>query len=97
MTADNNMPTEIICGYKDNISSASNRLTDKQTPIVKIVRAKVRSLSGGATYIALGDEKEQPYRLTAVGSEHDIDWINDLSKVIVSTDTGTGCLEWLGG
>jgi len=91
------MPTKIICGYKDDISIASGRLTDKQTPIVKIVRARVRSLSGGATYIALGDEEEQPYRLTAVGSERDIDWIDDLSKVIVSTDTGTGCLEWLGG
>uniref|UniRef100_A0A6H1ZI03 Uncharacterized protein n=1 Tax=viral metagenome TaxID=1070528 RepID=A0A6H1ZI03_9ZZZZ len=96
MTADNNMPTKIICGYKDDISTAGERLTDKPTPIVKVVTIKVRSMGTGV-YIALGNEEEQPFRLTAVGDHLDIDWIDDLSKVIVITDAGTtGCLEWLG-
>jgi len=97
MTADNNMPTKIICGYKDDISTAGERLTDKPTPIIKVVTVKVRSMGTGS-YIALGNEEEQAWRLIAVGDTHDIDWIDDLSKVIVITDTGnTGSLEWLGG
>lgn len=91
------MPTKIICGYKQDISTAGERLTDKPTPILKVVTVKVRSLGTG-TYIALGDEDEQPWRLTAVGDTHDIDWIDDLRKVVAVTDVGnTGCLEWLGG
>jgi hypothetical protein len=91
------MPIKIICGYKDNISTAGIRLTEKPTPIVKVVTVKVRSMGTG-TYIALGNEDEQAWRLLAVGDSHDIDWIDDLSKVIVITDIGdTGCLEFLGG
>lgn len=97
MTVDNIMPTKIICGFRDNISTAGVRLTDKITPIIKVVNVKVRSFSGGASYVALGDEEEQPYRLTAVGDSIDIDWIDDLSKVVAITDAGTACLEWLGG
>lgn len=97
MTTDDKMPTKIIKGYKDNISTAGVRLTDKITPIIKVVNVKVRSFSGGASYVALGDEEEQPYRLTSVGDSKDIDWIDDLSKVVATTDTGTACLEWLGG
>lgn len=91
------MPTKIIKGYKDNISTAGDRLTSKITPIQKVVVVKVRSLGTG-TYIALGDEEEQPFRLTAVGDSIDVDFIDDLSKVVAITDAGTtSSLEWLGG
>lgn len=91
------MPEKMIVGYKDDISPAGARLTDKPTPITLYVTIKVRTLSGGATYIAIGDENEQAFRLTSVGDSIDVAWINDLSKIIAVTDTGTGCLEWLGG
>lgn len=95
MTADNNMPTKIICGYKSDISTAGERLTDRIEPITRIVTVKVRSLGTGS-YIAIGDEDEQPYRLTGVGESQDI-YIDDVSKIVVITDVGeTGCLEWFG-
>ncbi len=91
------MPVKIIAGYKDNISISGDRLTAGKTPIIKVVTVTVRSLGTGS-YIALGNEDEQPRRLLSVGAFLDIDWIDDLSKVIVSTDAGeTGCLEWIGG
>jgi len=96
MTADNNMPTKIICGYKDDISTAGERLTDKPTPVTKAVNVKVRSLGTGS-YIAIGNEEQIEWRLSAVGDSHKI-YVDDLSKVIVITDVGTtGCLEWFGG
>jgi len=91
------MPTEIIAGYKDDINTSGDRLTKKKTPIIKVVTVTVRSLGTGA-YIAVGDEDEQPRRLLSVGATLDIDWIDDLSKVVVSTDAGsTGAVEWIGG
>lgn len=97
MTADTKLPSKIICGYKDDISIAGERLVDKPTPIHKVVTVKVRS-KGTGTYIAIGNEEEQPFRLNAVGDSHDIDWVDDLSKVIVITDSGTtGEVEWIGG
>jgi len=57
----------------------------------------VRSLGSG-TYIAIGDSSSQPFRLNFVGDSLDIDFIDDLSKVYVITDSGsTGELEWIGG
>lgn len=90
-------PTKIIVGYKDNISTAGERLTTTATPVKKVVTIKVRSLGGGS-YIAIGNEEEQPFRLGTVGDTLDIDWIDDLSKVVAITDAGTtGYLEWIGG
>lgn len=90
-------PTKIICGYKDDISTAGSRLTSKKTPIEMVVTITVRSLGAGS-YIAIGNEDEQEKRLTSVGSSIDIDWIDDLSKIVVATDVGTtGCIEWIGG
>lgn len=90
-------PELIICGYKDNISTAGDRLVTKPTPIHEVVLVKCRSLGTG-TYIALGDEKEQAYRLNAVDQELPVDFVDDLSKVVVSTDAGTtGAVEWIGG
>jgi len=88
------LPSKIICGYKDDISTAGERLTDKITPVMNRINVRVRSLSGGATYIAIGNEEEQPRQLT-VGDSQDI-YIDDVSKIVVITDTGTGCLEWFG-
>lgn len=92
------MPRRVISGYKDDITAgAGQRLTERKTPIKKVVVVKVRSLGGG-TYISLGNEEEQEFRLTAIGSSIDIDWIDDLSKVIVNSDAVTaGVLEWNGG
>jgi hypothetical protein len=91
------MPTEIIAGYKNDINVSGDRITKKKTPIVKVVIVTVRSLGTG-TYIAFGNEDEQPRRLLSVGATLDIDWIDDLSKVVVSTDVGsTGAVEFIGG
>jgi len=96
MTADNNMPTKMIKGYKDFISTAGERLTSKPTPILVGVTLKVRTLSGD--YIAIGDEEEQPFRLTTEGQAFVIDFVNDLSKVVVVAESGTAnCIEWFGG
>lgn len=90
-------PNEIICGYTDRIGTTGKKLTEKPTPIKKAVTVKVRSLGTGL-YIALGNEDEQEFRLTAVGASEDVDWIDDLSKVIATTNAGsTGELEWIGG
>lgn len=90
-------PAKIIRGYKDDIDTGVQRITDRPTPVRKVVVVKVRSLGTG-TYIALGDDEEQPFRLTAVGQSLDVDWIDDLSKVHAATDAGsTGALEWIGG
>jgi len=95
MTADNNMPTKIICGYKDDISTAGERLTNKPTPIKKVVNIRVRSMGVG-TFIAIGNEEQIERRFTAVGDNQDV-YIDDLSKVITITDAGsTGCLDWFG-
>lgn len=91
------MPTVIIAGYKDDITISGDRITLKKTPIFKVVTVTVRSLGTG-TYIAIGNEEEQPRRLLSVGATLDIDWIDDLSKVVVSTDAGnSGAVEWIGG
>lgn len=91
------LPDKVITGYKDDISTAGERITDKPTPILKSVTVKVRSLGTG-TYIALGSEEEQSFRLDTVGDSLDIDWIDDLSKVVCITDAGTtGCIEFIGG
>ncbi len=95
MTDDNNMPTEIICGYKSDISTAGERLTDKPTPIKRVVNIRVRSMGTG-TYIAIGNEEQIERRFSAVGDNQDV-YIDDLSKVITITDAGsTGCLDWFG-
>lgn len=95
---DTPMPTKVICGYKDDIDTSGQRLTDKPTPIIKAVTVKVRSFGTG-TYIAIGNEDGSiDFRLTAVGDSYDIDWIDDLSKVTCITDAGsTATLEWIGG
>lgn len=90
-------PTTIIRGYTEGISTDGKRLTEKPTPIRKAVTVRVRDLGTG-TYIALGDVDEQPFQLSAVDASLDIDWIDDLRKVVVSTDAGdTGVVEYLGG
>jgi len=90
------MPSKLIKGYKDDISDAGQRLTSLITPVTKVVNVKLRSLGVGATYIAIGDEDEQPYRLTASGDSMDI-YIDDVSKIVVISDAGTtGCVEWIG-
>lgn len=91
------MPEKLITGYKDDISPAGERLTEKPTPITLYVTLRVRSLSGGASYIAIGDENEQPFRLTSINASIDCAWIDDISKIVAVTDAGTGCLEWIGG
>lgn len=91
------MPTKIICGFKDDIDTSAQRITSKPTPILKSVTIVCRSLGTG-TYIAFGDENEQPFRLTGVNQSLDCDWLDDLSKLIVITDSGnTGYLQWIGG
>lgn len=90
-------PRRVITGYKDNISTAGVRLVEKPTPIHRVVTVKVRDLGTG-NYIAFGDEIEQPFRLNATGESLDIDWIDDLHKVVVVTDIGTtGVVEFIGG
>jgi hypothetical protein len=94
MTAE--MPTDIICGFKDDIDTSSQRITDKPTPIKKAVVVTVRSLGLG-TYIAFGNESEQPFRLTGVNQSLDVDFIDDLSKLIVVSDGTGGYVQWIGG
>lgn len=95
--SDNAMPTKLIVGYKDNIDTSAQRITDKPTPIYKSVTITVRSLGTG-TYIALGDEDEQSWKFTGVNQSLDVDFVNDLSKLVVVTDAGnTGYLQWIGG
>ncbi len=100
MAADTNLnskPTKLIVGFKDDIDTSAQRITSKPTPILKVVVVTCRSLGTG-TYIALGDEDEQPFEITGVNQSIDIDFIDDLSKVIVVTDAGnTGYLQWIGG
>lgn len=93
-----NKPSRLIVGITDGIHPGGKRLTQSRTPITEVVSVKVRTMPTGGTYIALGDETEQPYRLTAVGQELLVDFIDDLSKVVAVTDAGTdGVLEWIGG
>ncbi len=87
----------IIQGTKTLISTVASQIIVAATPIFVCVTVKVRSLGTG-TYIALGNSTAQPFRLTAVGDSHDIDWTGDLSNVYVITDAGaTGVLEYIGG
>jgi len=87
----------IIQGTKTAIAVAASQITAVATPIFVCVTIKVRSLGTG-TYIAIGNAAAQPFRLTALGDSHDIDWTGDLSNVYVSTDAGnTGELEYIGG
>lgn len=90
------MPTEIICGFKDDIDQSAQRLTNKATLIKKAVIITVRSLGTG-TYIAFGTEESQPFRLTGVNQSLDCDWLNDLSKLIVVSDGTDGYVQWIGG
>ncbi len=100
MAADTNLnskPTKLIVGFKDDIDTSAQRITSKPTPIYECVTISCRSLGTG-TYIALGDEDEQPFRLTGVNQSIDITFLDDLSKLIVITDAGnTGYLQWIGG
>lgn len=90
-------PSTLIVGSKTDISTTASKLVSSYTPIKKVVTVKVRSLGSG-TYIAIGDSSSQPFRLNFVGDSLDIDFIDDLSKVYVITDSGsTGELEWIGG
>lgn len=87
----------IIQGTATGITTVAAQITAVATSIFVCVTVKVRSLGTG-TYIAIGDSTAQPFRLTAVGDSHDIDWTGDLSNVYVITDAGnTGSLEYIGG
>jgi len=87
----------IIQGTKTLISTVASQMIVAATPIFVCVTIKVRSLGTG-TYIAIGNATGQPFRLTAKGDSHDIDWTGDLSNVYVITDAGaTGELEYIGG
>lgn len=87
----------IIQGTTTGIAVAAAQIIVASTPIFVVVTVKVRSLGTG-TYIAIGNVTGQPFRLTAVGDSHDIDWVGDLNKVYCSTDAGnTGILEYIGG
>lgn len=91
------MPNTVIIGSKTDITTTAARITTTSTPIYKAVVIKVRSLGTG-TYIAVGDSSSQTFRLTAVKDSLDIDWIDNLNKVYIITDTGsTGSIEWIGG
>jgi len=84
-------------GVKTNITTTVTQLSTTSVPIYKVITVKVRSLGTG-TYIALGNLGGQEFRLTAVGDSHDVDFIDDLTKLYVITDAGnTGALEWIGG
>uniref|UniRef100_A0A6M3LCP1 Uncharacterized protein n=1 Tax=viral metagenome TaxID=1070528 RepID=A0A6M3LCP1_9ZZZZ len=86
----------IIKGYKDLISTASERLTSEVTPIKVGVTIKVRTLAGD--YIAIGDEDEQPFRLTTEGQAFVVDFVDDFSEIVVVAESGTAnCIEWIGG
>lgn len=90
-------PTKLIVGYKSDIDTAARRLVEISTPIYKSVTITCRSLGTG-TFIALGDENERSFRLTGVNQSIDIDFISDLSKILVETDAGnTSWLQWIGG
>lgn len=92
-----NFPILLISGLKSDIAVASSQITTTSTLINKVVTIKVRSLGTGS-YIAFGNSTSQNFRLLSVGSSIDIDWIDDLSKIYVSTDVGnTGAIEWIGG
>lgn len=91
------MPTDVIVGTTTGISNVAAQITATDTPILKVVTVKVRSLGTG-TYIALGTAVTQSFRLQSVGSAINIDWINNLNKVYAITDAGNnGVLEWIGG
>ncbi|MDD5614945.1 MAG: hypothetical protein PHH85_01950 [Candidatus Methanoperedens sp.] len=92
-------PAKIICGYTEGINTTGKRLTEKPTPIKRVVVVKVRDLGTGS-YIALGSEDIEvpPFRLNNTDDTLDIDFVDDLKKVVVITDAGgTGVLEWIGG
>lgn len=89
-------PTKLICGYRDDIDTAARRLVDKPTPIQMAVTITVRGW-GTCTYIALGNEDEQPFLLTGINQSIDIDFIDDLSKIVVRGDGTGGHLQWIGG
>ncbi len=89
--------TSVIIQGTKTVSNVASQIVVAATPIFVCVTIKVRSLGTG-TYIAIGDSTAQPFRLTAVGDSHDIDWVGDLNKVYCITDAGnTSVLEYIGG
>jgi len=95
-TNSNLKPTEIICGKKLDVSSAVERLVSKPTPIKKGVTLTVRSM-GTNTAISIGTEEERPFKLTGVNQAVDIDFIDDLSKILIEGDGADGEVQWIGG
>lgn len=90
------IPNTIVVGSKTDVSTTATQLTTTSTSINKVITVKVRSLGTGS-YIAFGTSTSQPFRLSSVGAALNIDWIDNLNKVYVSTDVGTtGALEWIG-
>ncbi len=91
-------PKEVICGLKDHIGTDAVKLVEKPTPIGKSVTVKLRTLDGAATYVAIGNNEHLEYQFTVVGDSHDVDWIDDLSKVFIEADAGTdSVVEFIGG
>lgn len=90
-------PATIIQGTVSPGTTAAQVVT-ASTPIYKSVTLKVRSIGGGGSYIAVGDSSAQPFRLTAVGDSFDIDFIDNLNKVYLASNTGGGnTVEFMGG
>lgn len=91
-------PSNIFGGVNETIGVNAAKLTETSTPIYSIAVLKVRSLNAAATYIAVGNENDQEFRLVRVGDTLDVDFVNDLSKVYVIADAGAdNAIEWIGG
>lgn len=87
----------VIVGKKIDINTIATKIIAASTTINNAIIVKCRNLGTGS-YIALGNATDQELRFTAVGDWHEIDYIDDLSKIYVITDAGnTGELEWIGG
>ena len=91
------LPTSIIDGIKDGITTTPSPLVGTTTPLEKGLLIKVRDLGTG-TYIAVGNATSQSFRMDAIKDTIAIDFIDDAVKIYVVTDAGnTGVVEIIGG
>ncbi len=84
--------TDLVTGTKAVLATAS-RLRDSPLSVITLT-VKLRALGGTATYVALGSQDGQNFRLTTVGESIDLD-LDPYNVWVISDSAVTPVLEWI--
>lgn len=84
--------TELTSGTKA-VTAAATRLRDSPLS-VKTLTVKLRALGATATYVAIGGQGGQDFRLTAAGESVDLD-IDPYEVWVISDNATAPVLEWI--